>query len=133
MQPSRLVCAGFLLLASLLLAACSSSKPEAAVEAFFHAAAKRDVDKAMDYLAFGELSDSELFQAKGKVQMIVGQIAETIDKNDGLKGFEVVESTVDEDGQSARVKLKLIFNNGQEQTDSSKLRREDGKWKIVMG
>jgi len=123
----------FLLLTCLLLAACSSSKPEAATEAFYQAAIKRDVDKAFEHLDMGELSQSELFQAKGKIQMIVGEIAQRVEGNDGLKRFEVVESTIDDDGEHAHVRVKLVFNNGNETNDSFKLRRVDGQWKIIMG
>jgi len=132
MPLSRLSMWCFLALVSLLLAACSSAKPETTVEAFYQAAIKRDVDKAVEQLALGEVSDGEMFQAKGKIQMIIGQIAEVIEKNDGLKRFEVLESNIDENEEIAHVQIKLIFSNGEENTDSFRLRREDGKWKIIM-
>jgi len=133
MRAACLFRPALLLLACLLLAACSSSKPEATVDAFFQAAAKRDVDKALEQLAMGEMSANELFQAKGKIQMIVGHIAETIENNGGLKRMEVVESEIDDDGQKARVQVKFIYNNGEESTNTLSLRHEDGKWKMVLG
>jgi len=124
----------FFFLACLLLAACSSSsKPETSVEAFYQAAIKRDVDKALGYLAMGEMSENELFQAKGKVQMIVGEIAENIEENDGLKRMEVLASEVEEDGEKARVQVKFIYNNDNDHTQSFHLQREDGQWKIILG
>jgi len=133
MSLSRLSCAGFALLAALLLAACSSSKPEATVEAFYQAAIKRDVDKAIEHLDMGDISENEMFQAKGKVQMIVGEIAQNIEKNDGLKRIEVLESEIDDDGGKARVRIKLHYNNGEETSESLRLSRDGGKWKIILG
>jgi len=132
MHPSRLLYTGFLLLASMLLAACSSSKPESTVEAFYQAAAKRDVDKVMEQFALAGISGDELLMTKGKVQMMVGQMAAQIEENGGIKRIEVLESSIDKDGDSARVQIKLIFNDGSEQTESNRLRREGGKWKILM-
>jgi len=132
MPPSRLLKVSVLLLVSLLLTACSSSKPEATVDALYQAAIKRDVDKATEYLALGNIPESELFQAKGKVQIIIGEIAQTIEQNDGLKRIEVLESEIDEEADTAHVEVKLIFKNDEEDTESFRLRREDGKWKIIL-
>jgi len=132
MHPSRLLYTGFLILVGVLLAACSSSKPESTVEAFYQAAAKRDVDKVMEQFALGDISGDELMMTKGKVQMMVGQMAAQIEENGGIKRIEVLESSVDKDGDSARVQIKLIFNDGSEQVESNRLRREGGKWKILM-
>jgi len=134
MYHSRLFRAGCLLLLICLLAACSSSsKPEATIEAFYQAAIKRDVDKAIEQLDTSDVSESELFQVKGKVQMMVGNMAETVERNDGLKQMEVLASEIDDDGEKASVKVKLVFNNGEENTDSFRLRQNNGKWKIIMG
>jgi len=132
MYPSRLLYTGFLILASLLLAACSSSKPESTVEAFYQAAAKRDVDKVMEQFALAEISGDQLLMTKGKVQMMVGQMAAQIEENGGIKRIEVLESSVDKDSDIAQVQIKLIFGNGEEQIESNSLRREGGKWKILM-
>jgi len=132
MHPSRLLYTGFLLLASILLVACSSSRPESTVEALYQAAAKRDVDKVMEQFSVAEISGDELLMVKGKVQMMVGQMAAQIEKKGGIKRIEVLESSIDEDGDSASVQIKLIFNDGSEETESNRLQREGGKWKILM-
>jgi len=133
MFPSRLLCTGVALLACLLLAACSSSKPEATVEAFYQAVVKRDVDKAVEQLYMGDVPENELFQAKGKIQMIIGQIAADIEENGGLKQIEVLESEIDNGGQNARVRITVHYKNGEDRSDSLHLQREDGKWKIILG
>jgi len=132
MRPSRLFRAGCVLFVGLLLAACSSPKPEAAVEAFYQAAAKKNVDRAAEQVALGDVPDNEMLMVKGMLQMMIGAYAAKIESNDGLKRIEVLETTVDEDGQSARVRSKLLFNNGKDETVSDRLHLEGGKWKIAF-
>jgi len=132
MRLSRPFYTGFLMLLSVLLVACSSSKPESAVEALFKAMSKQDVDKVVELYALGEVPENQKLQAKGKIQMIVGQVAAQMEANGGLKRVDIVESTIADDGQTATIRATIIFNNGKEDTSPIRLRLEDGKWKIVM-
>ena len=121
-----------LLLTVLTLAACSSSKPEAAVQQFYRAVEKGQIDKAIEHFSFADVSADSMVQAKGKVQMVVGEMKSRIDANDGLDKVEVLESNVDEGGETARVRVRLVFGNGKDTTESHRMRRDDGKWKIVL-
>jgi len=133
MHPSRLLYTGLLMLFSMLLAACSSSKPEAVVEDLLKAIAKQDVDKVAELYALGDVPENQRLQVKGKLQMMVGQAAAQMQANGGFKRVDIVESSIADDGQTAIVRATIIFNNGKEDTAPMRLRREDGKWKIVMG
>jgi len=118
-----------LLLAIVLLAACSS-KPESVVETFYKSAAAGNIEKATEQISFAGVDANEMVQAKGKIHMIIGEIKNQIDANDGLNKVEVIESNID--GDSAKAQVKLIFNNGKDNTDSYDLVHEDGKWKIKL-
>jgi len=126
---SRLTAFCLLMLATVLLAACSA-KPESAVTTFYKAAAAGDVEKATAQISFSNVNANEMMQAKGKLQMMIGELKSKIDANDGLKKVEVVESN--REGDNANVQAKLIFNNGKDKTESHNLVREDGKWKIKL-
>ncbi|KLI98708.1 DUF4878 domain-containing protein [Luteimonas sp. FCS-9] len=132
MRRFRLSAVFFLMFATLALAACSSGKPEAAVEAFYEAAAKGDVEKATAQVSFADVPANGMVQAKGKVQMIVGEMQSRIDANDGLDEVEVLESTVDEGGETARVQVRVVFANGKDLTETHRMVRDDGKWKIRL-
>jgi len=130
--PSRVFTVCVLALVSVLAACSFSSSPERTVETFYRAVAEKKTDKAIEQLALGDISAGEMVVAKGFLQLAIGALAIEIESNGGLKRVEVLESTVAEDGQSARVRVKLSFNNGKDDTRSNRLRLEEGKWKITM-
>lgn len=132
MSYTRVFHAFFLAALAVMLAACSGSKPTSTVEAFFNAVAKGDVEKASEQISFAGVSANEMIQAKGKIQMIVGEMHKMVEANGGLAGIEVVESKIDDDGKSATVKIKLKFKNGKDQEETQKLVKEDAGWKISL-
>ncbi|WP_337245934.1 DUF4878 domain-containing protein [Luteimonas sp. gir] len=132
MHRFRLSAVCFLVLATLALAACSSAKPEATVQAFYEAAAKGDVEKATAQVSFADVPANGMVQAKGKVQMIVGEMQSRIDANDGLDKVEVIESSIDDEGETARVQVRVVFDNGKDLTETHHMVRDDGKWKIRL-
>jgi len=129
MRASHLTAFCVLMLTTILLAACSA-KPESVVETFYKNVTEGKVDNAIEQISFAGVNANEMVQAKGKVQMIVGQLQAQINANDGLKKVEVLESSVD--GDSATARVKLIFNNGKDNTENYNLVREEGKWKIKL-
>ncbi|QLF92947.1 DUF4878 domain-containing protein [Pseudomonas sp. ABC1] len=122
----------FLGLMAILLAACSGGSPESTVENFYKAAAKGDVDKAIELISFADVGANEMVQAKGKVQMIVGQLQARIQANDGLDSVEVLSSTVNEEGTQAVLNNRLNYKNGKSQEDRVRLVKEKGDWKISL-
>ncbi|WP_024890356.1 DUF4878 domain-containing protein [Luteimonas huabeiensis] len=132
MRAFRVLSFLFLACLALGLSACSSSKPEATVEAFYRAAAKGDVERATAQISFADVPANQMVQAKGKVQMIVGEMQSRVEANDGLDAIEVVESEIDEAGDTARVRTRLVFGNGKDTSETHRLVREDGDWKIVL-
>lgn len=122
----------FAVSASALLISCSASSPQDATTAFYKAAAAGNVDEAMEYVSFANFEAEEMIAAKGKVQVVVGQIQQTASSNDGLQKVDLVESVASEDGNSAKVVSKLIFKNGKNKTDTVNVVKDDGKWKINL-
>jgi len=129
MRASRIAALCLLMLATVLLAACSA-KPESVITAFYKATAAGDIDKAIDQISFASVDANEMVQAKGKVQMIVGEIKKQIDANDGLKTVET--SLLNSDGDKAKVQARLVFNNNKDNTETYDVVREEGKWKIKL-
>ncbi|MFC0268927.1 DUF4878 domain-containing protein [Kushneria aurantia] len=122
-----------LLIMTLMLAACSSStQPEETVERFFNAAAKGDSDTAIEQISFAGVGANDMAAAKGKIQMIAGQMQSQIESNGGIESLETLESTISEDGQHATVRTRVTFGNGQSTTDQTRLVKQDGDWKITL-
>ncbi|MCP1631768.1 DUF4878 domain-containing protein [Kerstersia gyiorum] len=131
MLRSRLS-AFFALFFALMLAACSGGKPESVVETFYKAAAKGDVELATKQIALAEVPASEMTMAKGKIQMIVGEMQQRVAANDGLDKVEIVEVQIDDANNTAVVRTKLVFGNGKDSTSNNNLVKEGGDWKISL-
>lgn len=71
--------------------------------------------------------DTEMF--KGLVEWANKEYA----KKQGLKEIQIVEEKVAEDGMTARVRYKLIFNDGSDSNDKANLKKVDGSWLIIIG
>lgn len=118
-------------LAAFLLAACSGGKPESVVETFYEAAAKGDVDKAVAQISFAGVPAEQMAMAKGKIQMVVGEMQNRIKANDGLKEVKIVDAKVD--GDKAVISAVLVFKNGKEQKENNiNLAKENGDWKMLL-
>ncbi|WKD29585.1 DUF4878 domain-containing protein [Vreelandella venusta] len=121
-----------LLLAVFTLTACSGGKPEDTVETFFKAAAQGDTDKAIDQISFASVSANEMVQARGKVQMIVGEVQNRINANDGFDSVETLNSVISDDGNQATIQSQINYGNGKSTTENTRLVKIDGDWKISL-
>lgn len=132
MSIARVFSVFFMTVFAFALAGCSGGKPETVVESFYSAAEDGKVEDATALISFSNVPPNQMVAAKGKIQMIVGEMQSRIQANEGLKDVEVLESTISEDGNSATLRTKLLFNNGKDQVENHRLVKEDGDWKILL-
>lgn len=132
MAFNRIFSTLFLAAFALLLSACSGGQPESVVESFYEAAADGDVEKATELMALNNVPAAQMMQAKGKVQMIVGEMQNRINANGGLDDVEILESKVAESKKTAVVRVKIKYKNGKDQTQSHNMIDEDGDWKLLL-
>ncbi|MBU4609368.1 DUF4878 domain-containing protein [Achromobacter sp. GG226] len=121
-----------MLACAAMLTACSGGKPESAVETFYEAVAKGDVDKATAQISFANVPADRVVQARGKVQMIVGEMQNRVEANGGLDRVEILETTMDDTRESAQVRARVVFHNGRDDTQNHRLVKDDGDWKIQL-
>ena len=50
----------------------------------------------------------------------------------GVTDIEVLSEEISEDGNSAVVKMKITYGNGESEEDETKLVLVDGKWLLSM-
>ena len=116
------------LAASFSLTFCSStsSPGDTVVKAYDLIKANQAKKVAAMYVTGkGEkLSEAETKKMEGLVPMAIEQW----NKKDGLKNVEVSEEIIEEDGNSAKVKFTVHFNNGETDNEKAKLVKIDGKW-----
>ena len=132
MRPLTMFRMMLALLFVLGLSACSGGKPEDTLEKFYRAAEKGDVETATKQIYLSNVKDAQLTQAKGKVQMIVGEVQGKLKANGGFDSIEAIESKIDPEGKSANLRVKLKFKNGTDKQDNARLMKDSDGWKIVI-
>ena len=108
----------------------SSSSPADISKNIIKNAEKGNFDAIIDVFATNgkELTAEEKAKLTAMLQM--GQ--EEMKKKDGVKSVEVIEEVINEAGDKATVKMKVVYGNGDESTQTDKFVMEDGKWKYTM-
>ena len=92
-----------------------------------------------DYEGYVELMDlKETKNQESEKQQFVAMLREkgtkTMEKKQGIKSYKVESEEISEDGKSANVKMKIVYGNGDEDTQKMKLVKNDkGEWKISFG
>lgn len=87
-----------------------------------------DALKAAFYNNDKELTDEE----DKKLTAMAQHSVDNMKKRGGLKSVEIVKEEINEDGTEALVKLKVIYNNGKEDTQKYDYQKIDGDWQYVM-
>ena len=107
-------------------AACTSAPekgPEKVAKQAVEAIQKGDFDA---YAATFDMSESDQKMLAG---MIEEKAKEQIDNKGGIKDYEILETTVDEEGAKATVKVKINYKDGSDDTQTMNfVKKEDGQW-----
>ena len=114
--------------------ACSGSStnsPAGAITKTFDLIKNKEFEKVskMYVTDRGEtLSEAETKKMEG----LVAYAYEEHQKKDGIKNIDINEETISEDGNSAKVKITIHFNNGETDNNTSNLIKKDGKWFLKL-
>lgn len=106
----------------------SSNSPKTVTETFYDKWEAGDYDAIISmYEGATDLSESEIEQTKGFLEQASKYLFE---QSGGIKSFEVTEENINEAGDKATVKTKIVFENGESQEGEQELVKIDGKWKM---
>ena len=92
-----------------------------------------------DYEGYVELMDlKETKNQESEKEQFVAMLREkgtkTMEKKQGIKSYKVESEEISEDGNSAIVKMKVVYGDGSEDTNKIKLVKNDkGEWKVSLG
>lgn len=111
------------ILAVVFCACSSSSSPKAVVNDYYKALKSGDFEKAMTYTTLTD--EAEIQQNVKKMQDFKFQVTD----------YEILSEEIAEDGETATVDVKYTASNAfketpEEQNETVKLVKVDGKWKI---
>lgn len=64
--------------------------------------------------------------------MIVGEVQNRINANDGFDSVETLNSVISDDGNQATIQSQINYGNGKSTTENTRLVKIDGDWKISL-
>jgi len=120
-----------MIMTMFVMAACSSSGgPGDAMKKYGNYLIKGNYEKFVDGLAFDQdaTPDKLKEQKDGLVSMLKEKVSKEYEKMGGLKSIEVLSEEISEDGNTATVKIKQTYGNGETQEGSQTMVKRDGKW-----
>lgn len=120
------------LIAIFVLAGCGSD-PKGVAEDFIRALYEGDSKTLVDAIDIPDKDrsdDGSMQMINGKLMQMAGAGKEEASKRGGLKSISGELQNSDE--KSALVKVAVSFKNGTNRTESVKLVKKDGKWKVAL-
>lgn len=127
-----------MLVVTLALFACGGSNtPKDVAEKAVKCMQKGDYEGYVDLMYLNEKEGEDAEKQKEQKEQFVALVKEkgskSIEERGGIKSYEVVSEEIDEDGEKAVVKMKVVYGDG-ERNETFKLRKDDdGNWKIDPG
>lgn len=116
-----------LITAAMMTSSCSlfSSGPGGVVEKFYRYVEKGELEAAKNLFA------KQIKETMGG-KIMAGLAGETnkIKDKGGIKSIEIKNEEIN--GESARVATRVVYGNGADKNEDTKLIKEDGAWKITI-
>ena len=101
-----------------ILSACNSNTPGGVAEQAVECIQKKDYAGYIDLMYYDDDKVPSAEEKKQFEDMLKSKAEATYEKKEGIKSYEVVTEEISEDGKEALVRMKLVFNNGEQDVDS---------------
>lgn len=126
-----------MVMAMFVMASCSSSPstPSDALKKYSQYLQSGDYEKFVEGLAFDESQEAaKVKEAKEQLaSMLKEKVSKEYDKKGGIKDIEILSEQIAEDGNTAVVKTKYTYGNGETEESEQQMVKKDGKWLMSMG
>ena len=109
----------------------SSNSPASIEKAMYSQFKSGNYEKGVTIFFDNLASDNEM--KKEEIQAFAEKIKQGLEAQGGIANFEIIEETIDESGETATVRTKIIYGDGEEDENYTNYVKVDGKWKIFMG
>ena len=120
---------------ALTLWSCGpANTPSAVAEEACKCMQNEDYEGYADLMDLKKSEDGKGVEKEQLAALLREKGSKTMEKKQGIKSYEVLSEEISEDGKSANVKMKIVYGNGDEDTQKMKLvKNDDGDWKLTMG
>lgn len=121
----------FLTLVAFFVVACGSSNPEDVAKNFTKDLYSGNAKSVMSYIDLSEAkSDEDKKFISGKITQVVAQNVAKAKEMGGVKDIQIKEKTINKD--SAKIRVLVLFNHDNNQSDNVFLVKKDGKWLVSL-
>lgn len=120
---------------SLLIASCSNNSPGSALKHYMDAMNDKNFEEVADGIAFKEgLTPEQQQQVReGWITLLQDKAEKSAEQQGAIKSFEIISEEISEDGTTAKVKYKQVFEDGTEKEGTQAMVKRDGKWLMDVG
>ena len=126
-----------MVMAVFVMAACSSSPstPGDALKKYSGYLQSGDYENFVEGLAFDGSQDAAKVkeQKEALVSMLKEKVSKEYEKKGGIKDIEILSEQVAEDGNTAVVKTKYTYGNGETEEGEQQMAKKDGKGLMSIG
>lgn len=122
-------------IAALTMSGCSDNSPKGVAEKAVSCMQAKDWKGYVDLMYFEEKEGKDIAKEKEEFAALLKEKGDkTIDEKGGIKSYEIISEEIAEDGNTATVKAKIVYGNGEEDKDETIKLKKDGKgnWKISL-
>ena len=123
-----------MVMAVFVMAACSSS-PSTPGDALKKYSGYLQSGDFLETLTFHNSQDAAKVkeQKEALVSMLKEKVSKEYEKKGGIKDIEILSEQVAEDGNTAVVKTKYTYGNGETEEGEQQMVKKDGKWLMSIG
>lgn len=101
--------------------------PSTVVKQFYKLAADGKLNDAYELIS---KEGKELLKNLGGGAMAIGQLTQKIKNQKGIKNMEILKEEIQ--GDLAIVNVKITYGDGSSGTETEKLIKENGKWRLSV-
>ncbi len=125
-----------LMAALFIMTSCGGgNSPKSVTDKALKAMLDKDYDTFVEYVYLTPKEGEDIEGSKKMLSgMLQGKAEKTYAKKGGFKSYEILGEQVDEKGENAVVRVKMVYGDGSEKEDDVKLKKDEkGDWKLDMG
>ncbi len=89
--------------------------------------------KNEDYKGLAKLSDVSDSERDAFKSILESKVSKNLEQKGGLDSYEILDEKINEEAGTATVRVKYNYGNGSSNTESVRLVKREGDWKLKAG
>ena len=131
----KLLCISLILSGMFFLVSCSPSTPGETVKKYYHQLLSGDYENVVNtgFYFDEDMTEDEIKEEIEKMMKeyndyVKDEVEQLVKDNGGIKNIEIESEEIDEDGERAKVRVKVIFKNDESKSDRVTVYLKNDKW-----